>query len=334
MRHRHANIPIFLPELACPHRCVFCNQSRISGRQTIPSASDVAGIVDRHLATITRGTSVQVAFFGGSFTGLPPGVQEEYLASVQPYLRSGAVSGIRISTRPDYITGEILEMLETYGVEEIELGAQSFDDEVLKAAGRGHTSRDITEAARLILSRKIRLGLQMMIGLPGDTAEKSMQTARAIVAAGAHSTRIYPTLVIKDTALARLHEQGAYVPLSLDEAVSWTKDLYRYFVQNSVTVLRTGLHPNEDFNNGESLLAGPYHPSFKELVLSAIWLDIFRQQLPASEGKLTIFVNPLQVNHAVGFGSANLNELKNAHGWVQIKADASLHDHEFRVSHH
>ena len=331
---KHSNIPIFLPELACPHRCVFCNQSRISGQFSVPKPSEVLAIVETHLHTIPANTSIQIAFFGGSFTGLPVSMQEEYLSIVQPYLKSGSVTGIRISTRPDYITEEILDMLISYGVEEIELGAQSFDNEVLLVSGRGHTNDDILKTSKLILSKNIRLGLQMMIGLPGDTFEKSMQTARAIIAAGAHSTRIYPTLVIKDTHLADLYSQGKYQVLSLEEAVRWSAHLYQLFEENGVIVLRTGLHPNEDFNSKKSLVDGPYHPSFKELVLSRIWFDIFEESLPREKGRLTIFVPENQINHAIGYHSENREKLKNRFGWIQIKADNSLQNYDYRYSYH
>ena len=332
MKSRHSNIPIFLPELACPHRCVFCNQSHISGQKTIPSHSEVLETIEQHLQTIPSETTIQIAFFGGSFTGLPKDLQIEYLELVQPFLKSGKVNGIRVSTRPDYITNEILEMLCHYGVQEIELGAQSTDDDVLHMSGRGHTSEEIQKAAQLILSKNIRLGLQMMIGLPGDTLEKSMQTAKTIIALGAHSTRIYPTLVIKDTHLATLYSEGNYSPLSLEEAINWTKELYLLFEQNNVTVLRTGLHPNEEFHSKETLLAGPYHPSFKELVLSRIWCDIFEESLPTVSGKLSLFVSEDQINHAIGYSSSNRKRLKEKYGWIQFHIDNSLQNYDFRYS--
>ena len=263
MKINHVNIPIFLPELACPHRCIFCNQSQISGKTSVPSIQETIRIIENHLQTIQAFSEVQVAFFGGSFTGLPIDMQEDYLRVVQPFIESGKITGIRLSTRPDYISDPILVMLKQYGVEEIELGAQSFYDEVLKSSGRGHTAADIINASKKILNHGIRLGLQMMTGLPGDTNEMAFQTAKQIVAAGAHSTRIYPTLVIKDTPLEVLYKRGLYKPQTMSEAVGSAARLYRFFEENNVTVLRVGLHSNEDFNNGISLIDGPYHPSFK-----------------------------------------------------------------------
>lgn len=334
LKSNHSNIPIFLPELACPHRCVFCNQSHISGQKSIPSFQDVTDTIEKYLKTIPRNSTIQIAFFGGSFTGLPISIQKDYLQLAQPYITSGVVSGIRISTRPDYITNEILEMLSDYGVTEIELGAQSIDDDVLKASGRGHSSNDIRQATRLILAKNIHLGLQMMIGLPGDSLEKSLQTANTIIELGAHSTRIYPTLVVKDTPLAMLFEQGKYSPLSIDEAIAWTKELYLLFERNNVTVLRTGLHPNEEFNSKTSLLGGPYHPSFKELVLSSIWMDLFEQSLPQGKGKLTVFVSEEEINHAVGYNSSNKKKLKEKYGWINFQQDNTLQKYEFRYSYH
>ena len=334
MKIKHSNIPVFLPELACPHRCVFCNQSRISGQQSIPSFTNVVDTVEQHLRTLASDTVVQVAFFGGSFTGLPLQVQEGYLSLVKPYLASGAVSGIRVSTRPDYITDEILDLLVSYGVVDVELGAQSFDDGVLKASGRGHKRGDITNASQLILSRGLGLGLQMMIGLPADSLDKSLHTARSIIDAGAHSTRIYPTLVIRDTPLAQMYARGEYTPLTLDEAVGWTAELYRLFEQGGVTVLRTGLHPNEDFKSGKSLVDGPYHPLFKELVMSRIWFRLLEEALPLHRGRLTIHVPENQVNYAIGYNSENRQRLKERTGWIRILSDKSLHGYEFHFSYH
>lgn len=328
----HVNIPIFLPELACPHRCIFCNQSQISGKTSIPSIHETVGIIEKYLLTIKKDTGVQVAFFGGSFTGLPMEMQEAYLRVVQPYIESGKITGIRLSTRPDYISDPILDMLLKYGVEEIELGAQSFNDEVLKSSGRGHTAADIVIASEKILTRGIRLGLQMMTGLPGDTDDMAFQTAKQIVAAGAHSTRIYPTLVIKDTPLEALYNRGVYKPQTMSEAVGSAARLYRFFEDNNLTVLRVGLHSNEDFNNGVSLIDGPYHPSFKELVLSKIWMDIFDNLLPKEKGKLQIFVATEQVNFAIGYKAENRTVLREKYGWIQIIQDPSLGAYECKYS--
>jgi histone acetyltransferase (RNA polymerase elongator complex component) len=334
MQLKHRNIPIFLPELACPHQCVFCNQSHISGQKGIPSVEEVVEIIERNLETIPSDYTVQIAYFGGSFTGLSIELQEKYLQIAQPYIVSGKIQGIRLSTRPDYISEKIIETLIKYGVQEIELGAQSCHDDVLRISGRGHSFEDIRAACELILSKKLRLGLQMMIGLPGDTFEKSLHTAKIIISLGAHSTRIYPTLVIKNTSLADLYAQGKYKPLSLDEAVRWTKELYLLFEQNNVKVLRTGLHPSEDLMNPEFLLAGPFHASFKELVMTKIWNDIFSNTLPKKKGSVIIQIPPNQLNFAIGYQSSNRNMLQETFGNVQFKGDNTLHNYEFTYSYH
>ena len=299
-------IPVFLPMLACPHRCVYCNQYVISGQPKLPSIEEVIALVNRYLKTIPTDSHKRVAFFGGSFTCLPEQVQNRYLDAVQPYLEGGSVEGIQLSTRPDYIDEKILQNLKRKGVSLIELGAQSLDDDILRRSGRGHTVADVENASKLIRQHGIDLGLQMMIGLPGDTKGMSLHTAGQIVAFGASCTRIYPTLVVDGTALADDYRNGKYFPLSLEEAVDWSKDLYLYFQTAGVTVLRVGLHPTKDLREGEHLLAGPFHVSFKELVLTALWRDRIVEQI-AREGRedITITVPSGEMNYAVGYGSAN-----------------------------
>jgi len=299
-------IPVFLPMLACPHRCVYCNQYVISGQQKLPDIHDVVGLVERNLSTMPANTHKRVAFFGGSFTCLPESVQNRYLDAVQPYLQEGRIEGIQLSTRPDYIDDHILQNLKNKGVTLIELGAQSLDDQILARCGRGHTVADVENASRLIRQHGINLGLQMMIGLPGDTKKTALRTAERIVSFGATCTRIYPTLVVDGTALADDYRDGKYAPLSLEEAVDWCKELYRYFQTAGVTVLRMGLHPTQDLRAGDHLLAGPFHVSFKELVLTALWHDRIAEQI-AREGRedITVIVPSDEMNYAVGYGSAN-----------------------------
>lgn len=237
---------------------------------------------------------------------MPEQVQNRYLDTVQPYLQEGRIEGIQLSTRPDYINDHVLQNLKRKGVTLVELGAQSLDDDILARSGRGHTVADVENASRRIRQHGIDLGLQMMIGLPGDTKAKALHTAEQIVAFGASCTRIYPTLVVDGTALADDYRDGKYVPLSLVDAVSWCKDLYRYFQANRVTVLRLGLHPTKDLRDGRRLLAGPFHVSFKELVLTALWHDRIGEQI-AREGRedVKVMVPPGEMNYAVGYESAN-----------------------------
>lgn len=307
MKFRHFTIPVFIPEAACPNQCVFCNQHRIAGADCAPSIDEVVAKVEAHLLTIPNGSEVEIGFFGGNFTGIPIEEQKNYLASVQDFINSDKVSGIRISTRPDYINQESLDLLKHYQVKTIELGAQSLDEEVLKLSGRGHSAEQVYEASNLIRQNDFKLGLQLMIGLPGDTAEKSLFTAREIIRLGADCTRIYPTLVIKNTELEQLFLSGNYVPLSLEEAIKRVAEIVPLFTEAGVRILRIGLHPSEGLLNHTSLVAGPFHVSFGEMVFSEIWRNIL-SNLVFDNGKknlLTLTIPLGMRNAAIGHKAMN-----------------------------
>lgn len=318
---KHYNIPIFIPELACPNRCIYCNQRHISGQLQAVKPEEIKQIIEQHLATFIRPSEVELAFFGGSFTGIDEKDMLTYLQTVQPYIEQGEIKSIRISTRPDYINEKILDILQQYNVKDIELGAQSLDEEVLAFAKRGHTVRDVENASQLIKSYGFSLGLQMMIGLPLDSVEKSKKTAKKILELGAESTRIYPTLVINNTDLADLYRQNKYKALSLDEAVDWTAEIYKIFSQSSIKILRVGLHPSEALINGTELLAGPFHVSFKELVLTKIWQEKF-EKLPINTK--TILVNPKEINYAIGYNSKNKQLLQKKFPYLKFISDSNV----------
>lgn len=280
--------------------------------------------IETYLSTIPEKSEVELAYFGGNFTGIPIHEQEDFLKLVQPYFKKGRISGIRISTRPDYIDKEILDLLKKYNVSSIELGAQSLDDDVLIRSGRGHTFQDIESASKLISEAGFSLGLQMMIGLPGDTKEKSICTARKIIALGAENTRIYPTLVIKETQLEKLYKEGKYIPLNLDEAVSWSKELLIIFELANVKILRLGLHPSEGLLSGTDLIAGPFHPSFRELVLTEIWADKLRSLTEKSGEKIEITVPPYQFNYAIGYNAKNRAMLERKFKKVKFIRDETV----------
>lgn len=318
---KHYNIPIFIPELACPNRCIYCNQRHISGQLQAVKPEEIKQIIEQHLATFIRPSEVELAFFGGSFTGIDEKDMLTYLQIVQPYIEQGEIKSIRISTRPDYINEKILDILQQYNVKDIELGSQSLNEEVLAFAKRGHTVRDVENASQLIKSYGFSLGLQMMIGLPLDTVEKSKETAKKILKLGAESTRIYPTLVINNTDLADLYRQNKYKALSLDEAVDWTTEIYKIFSQSSIKILRVGLHPSEALINGTELLAGPFHVSFKELVLTKIWQEKF-EKLPINTK--TILVNPKEINYAIGYNSKNKQLLQKKFPYLKFISDSNV----------
>ena len=322
---KHYNIPIFLPELACPYRCVYCNQFSITGNDDIVKPEDVKNIIDSHLASFKEENRfVEVAFFGGNFTGLPVKMQNDYLEVVQPYLDKNIVHGIRCSTRPDYISLQRVKEIKHLGMRNIELGAQSTNDEVLKHCKRGHTYNDIVEASQIILSEGITLGLQMMIGLPYDSEEKDFQTAKDIVNLGAKETRIYPCIVVKDTELETLYRNGEYKALSINEAVSRSSKLYSYFIENQVKVLRIGLHQSDELDK-EGYVAGPYHKNFAEMVFSHIWKEKF-ENLKISESEnlkkdIIINVPASQINHAIGWNGENKRMLLDRFDKVEFKAN-------------
>ncbi len=304
---KHYTIPIFVPELACPFQCVFCNQEKISGQKNIPDRNEIISTIENYLKTFkSKDRVVEVGFFGGSFTGIPIKDQEYYLKIIQPYIYSGVIQGIRLSTRPDYINDEILKVLRENNVTTIELGAQSFDDDVLLRSNRGHLAKQIEIASKMILDGGTNLGLQMMTGLPGDTLEKAIFTAGKIIESGANNTRIYPALIIRDTALHRWYTQKKYIPLTLEEAINWTKQILPLFEEAGVNVIRVGLHPSEGLSSGEELIAGPHHPAFKELVMSSIWNDILAPLLSEEANKnISIHVPAKEINYAIGHKSVN-----------------------------
>jgi histone acetyltransferase (RNA polymerase elongator complex component) len=334
---KHFTIPVFIPELGCPNQCVFCNQRKISGSLHVPDVREVETIIQKHLSTIPgSGSHVEIGFFGGNFTGLDPEVQRQYLSVASRFLSpASCIRGIRVSTRPDYIDDERLSLLKDSGVTTVELGAQSMDEEVLKRTGRGHTVKDTERASDLVLRRGLSLGLQMMIGLPGDTIGKSLYTAQRIIELGADNTRIYPTLVIQGTALADLYRKGHYSPLPLDEAVRWSVPLCRIFEKAGVKIIRMGLHPSEGLITGTDLVAGPYHPSFRELVETELWKEELRQVAGnGSSGPVTITVSPDHYNGAIGHRAANKKMLLERFRQVKFNIDPSLKGRAFYVDYH
>lgn len=331
MKIRHFTIPVFIPELACPFQCIYCNQKKISGQISIPEPEEIITTIEEHLSTIPKKRSIiEFGFFGGNFTGISLEKQEELLKLIDPYIKDSSISSIRLSTRPDYINRENLILLEKYNVRAIELGAQSMDDDVLNKSKRGHSSKDIINAARMIKSFDFELGLQMMIGLPGDTIGKSIYTANQIVKLGADNTRIYPTLVIKDTKLEKLYNQEKYIPLSLEEAIRWSKKLLMIFEEGNVKVIRIGLHPSENLHNGDDLVSGPFHISFRELVVTEIWNGILKHLLKKEKAKrIRIFVSPKEFNYAIGYDSKNKNMLLENFEFVIFQQDQNLDGRRF-----
>ena len=262
---RRRIIPVFVPHLGCPNECVFCNQKRISGSLFPACAQSVA----QALSALPDGAGYELAFYGGSFTAIPAPQQEELLSAAVPARERGAVSALRVSTRPDAVDEEALARLRSYGVATVELGAQSMDDGVLRLSARGHTRADTVRAARLVKEDGFSLILQMMTGLPGSSPELDEATARELIALSPDGVRIYPTVIIRDTPLEDMWRRGLYREHTVEDAVEVCRRIVPLFEEQQISVIRLGLNPTEEFSGGAAV-AGAYHPALGELVRSRI----------------------------------------------------------------
>ena len=283
-------IPIFVPHEGCPHNCVFCNQNRITGKSEEVTAQTVYSIADEYLKTINKqNATVEISFFGGTFTAIREEKQRELLKVAKEYKEKGLIDKIRMSTRPDYINDYILSYLKDYLVDIIELGVQSLDDHVLKAAGRGHSSLDVLNASKLIKKYDITLGHQIMPGLPKDTFEKDIERVKKSIGMKPDIIRLYPSLVIKDTPMEEMYLQGTYKPYTLMEAVEICEKLNRLYEEANINVIRMGLQPTENIAEGKDVIAGPFHPAFRELVEGyKISKDIRKKIAKEKQGTITI----------------------------------------------
>lgn len=328
---KHFNIAVFIPEEGCRFQCVFCNQRNISGRQSIPSRQEVVEIIERHLATQPMESEKEIAFFGGNFTGLPRDRQEELLSIASEYYQRGLIRSIRFSTRPDFIDDETLAFIRQFPVKTIELGVQSFSDPVLRKSGRGHTTAHNREAALKVKAAGFELVLQMMTGLPGATAEDDLNTAQTIINLEAAGTRIYPCLVIRGTALEKMYHEGKYQPQGLEEAARFSAQLIQLFEEAGVKVLRVGLHPSELLLKGTSLVAGPFHPAFRQMAETILWKKTLRQ-IPLNHSTLkhlTVRIPPRALVEAIGFKKHNKNWLLQHFRSVRFEPDPTLKNREF-----
>ena len=319
MSARESIIPVFVPHLGCPHACVFCNQNRISGAEQPATAETVREAIKQAAALPPSGAKRQLAFYGGSFTAIPAAEQSALLAAAKEALDRGEIGSIRLSTRPDAIDETILERLCSYGVETIELGAQSMDEEVLRLSGRGHTAADVERAARLVKQKGFRLILQMMTGLPGDSEEKSLETARRLIALEPDGVRIYPTVIVRDTALYELWRTGRYREHSVEDAVMLCAKLLPLFEQAGIPVIRLGLNPTEELSGGAAV-AGAYHPAFGELVKSRILFEEALLLLTESgaSGRVTLGVAPENLSQMVGQHRENVHRLCETLGLTAV----------------
>ncbi len=307
MNKKHKTIPIFVPHWGCPQDCLFCDQKKITGQKEPMTPEWAEKIIQKGIAAKEPGDFLEVGFFGGSFTGIPKDEQEALLQVAKKALDAGKIDAIRLSTRPDYINETVIERLLRFGVHLVELGAQSMEDRVLKNSHRGHTKEDTVKAAHLLQKAGIQVGVQMMLGLPGDRVETMLNTADELISLNPVCVRIYPTLVISGTGLDALYKKGAYRPLTLDDAVKTCARLYKKFTLAGVCVIRMGLLDMAP----DDIVAGPFHPAFGELVKSEIFYDELLQALQkTSNNHIKICIHPKDVSSAIGQKKSNLHRLQ------------------------
>ena len=333
-------IPIFVPHLGCPNNCTFCNQKRISGQTKMVTAQDVKDTIDFFLKHFKDDFKyVEVAFFGGSFTAIDEKTQVELLEAVQEYIQDKKVNSIRISTRPDCIDKEILKRMKKYHVKTIELGVQSTNNYILKRCKRGHTYEDTKKASKLIRRYGFILGHQMMVGLPESTKQDEINTAKELIRLRPKIVRIYPVLVIKDTELADEYERGDYTPLTVGQAVERCKEIVDLFNRNKINVIRVGLQNTEEITDPgtekSSVIAGPYHPAFRQLVESSMWYDSIVNKIKkvnAKVKKVKIIANDVNVNNIIGHKKENIEKLKDVYDVeVVIEKSEEIKPGKFKI---
>lgn len=324
-------IPIFVPHLGCPNDCTFCNQKSISGQMKQITEEEVDKTIQEYLRNFKeKDTYTEIAFFGGSFTGIDTKTQERLLRLAYKYVKNKKVDSIRVSTRPDYIDKEKLKLLKKYGVKTIELGVQSTNDYILKRCKRGHTYKDVVKASKLIRRNRFKLGHQMMIGLPDSTWLDELNTAKSLAKLKPKMIRLYPVLVIKKTELEQEYRNNEYEPITLNQAVERCKELCYFFEKKKVKVIRVGLQNTDIISNPKNIqsevVAGPYHEAFGQLVDDSIWYDKILdaiKKINTKVAEIEIEINPQDANNVIGHKKENLAKMKELYE-VEIKVKQNL----------
>ena len=333
-------IPIFVPHLGCPNDCIFCNQKSISGQQKMITKEDVKKTIEFYLENIRdKQAKKEVAFFGGSFTGIEKEKQEELLKTAYEYIKSGEINSIRVSTRPDYIDKQKLKILKKYKVETIELGVQSANDYILKRSNRGHNFEDVKRASKLIRWNGFKLGHQMMVGLPESTRIDEINTAKELIKLKPKMVRIYPVLVIKNTKLEKEYLEGKYIPLTVVQAVEISKELVKMFNKKGIEIIRIGLQNTDTITDpdeeGSEVVAGPYHPAFRQLVESGLWYDAIVEKikkLNVKVKKVRVTVNQQDANNVIGHKKENIEKLKEMYTLdLIVKQDSSIKNGKMKI---
>lgn len=309
---KHGNLAVFVPHIGCPHRCSFCDQRVISGHEKAPTPQDVMAICQSALER-EPDRQLELAFFGGSFTAIDRAYMRALLDAASAFVGKG-LCGIRLSTRPDAVGAEMLSLLKTYPVTAIELGAQSMNDAVLQKNARGHTAQDVIDASARIRRFGFELGLQMMLGLYGETERDAFDTANALIACHPDTVRVYPALVLQGTALAHQWAAGTYSALALEEGIRRTARVMELFEAADIRIIRVGLHPSRELE--ERLVAGPYHPAFRELCEGELMCSRLLEQLSdIPQGAITVGVRPQDISRMTGQQKRNLKALA-ARGYI------------------
>ncbi len=326
-------IPIFIPHKGCPFDCVFCNQRKISGQIEELNKEEIESLINSYLETLKSEDYLEVAFFGGSFTGIPIELQREYLGIAKRYLDEGCIKSIRLSTRPDYINATILEQLREFSVRTIELGVQSLDSEVLSKSNRGHTVEQVYKACEMIKKAGFDLGIQTMTGLPGDTYQKSIDTANKVIELNPRIVRIYPALVIKDTYMEKMYANKLYTPFSLEETVELCAELMDMYEGVGIKVIRVGLQSTDNINDKMDVVAGPFHPAIRQLVESRRLLHQLENKLGSLHLKenqdLIIIADRKSISDVIGQNKSNVMLLKEKYGIGRIKVIDKLENMDF-----
>lgn len=335
----HAIIPIFIPHKGCPHQCVFCNQHQITGGKR----QDPEQIIHRYLSTLKRDElhHLELAFYGGSFTAIPEEEQEYYLKLAKSYKDRGIITAIHLSTRPDYMGEKVLDRLCRYGVDVVELGVQSFCPIVLEQSGRGHRVAHVEEACGSIRERGIRLGIQLMIGLPWDSPARCLYSAEKTVAMGAQLTRIYPTAVMKGTPLYDMHEKDLFVPWDFETTLQTACNMVKIIREAEIPVIRIGLKASDILMDKEEVVAGTYHPSFRQLVESRLSKERMEEALRSALSKtdgthqnVHFSANDKSFSYVIGYKKSNKEYFANTYPWLDFKytIDDMLRDFEIGIS--
>lgn len=294
-------------------------------------------LIESHLNTIDSDRQVEIGFYGGSFTGIPKEKQTLFLETAYEYLKKGFVHRIRLSTRPDMINKEVLKRLGNYGVGLVELGVQSMDDTVLEKSLRGHTSKEVYSAVNLIKDSGISLGIQTMTGLPGDSKEKSIQSAYKIADLNPETVRIYPAIVLKGTQLEQLFYKKKYVPPTLDETVETCATLLDIYESKGIKVIRVGLQPTDKISTSGHITAGPFHPAIRHLVESMLMKNRLEEELEMKEFQkgsvLTIKTSYRNMANISGYGKKNKQYFRKTYGFKDVKTicDPHMNNYEFVI---